>query len=207
MKICPNCSKKNASTAKFCGGCGNSLENVSNVEPIAPSAMESTKPLPQLLTSVMRGEISSNTMRTLLLIALIVIAVGNVLTILHARDFFRVYARYLVDARVLFGGYFKESWNIFSFLLSSLGWIGFSIGCLFKSKIAAKVGAIIVFFARFVGAVVRLIFVYSPFLSFDDVLGIIGGDCFVPFGFALLAWISIPYVIAILDNKKNSRTT
>ena len=196
MKICPNCSKKNAPTAKFCGGCGNSLENVSNVEPIAPSAMESTKPLPQLLTSVMRGEISSNTMRTLLLIALIVIAVGNVLTILSARHLLGEYAMYLG------GDSFGE---LVANFLSKIVWIGFSIGCLFKSKIAAKVCAIIVFVARFVGAVVT--FIFNPYVSFDDVLRIIGWNCFVPFGFALLAWISIPYVIAILDNKQNSRTT
>ena len=85
-------------------------------------------------------------------------------------------------------------------------WVGsfFSIGCLFKSKIAAKVGAIIVFVASLVEGIMHL---FDSYVSFDGVLGIIGWNCFVSFGFALLAWISIPYVIAILDNKQNSRTT
>ncbi|MGN0845748.1 MAG: zinc-ribbon domain-containing protein, partial [Kiritimatiellia bacterium] len=37
MKFCTNCGKANAPTAKFCGGCGMSLENDQNVESIAPS--------------------------------------------------------------------------------------------------------------------------------------------------------------------------
>lgn len=83
MKTCPNCGKANAPAAKFCGGCGTSLENVQNVESAAPVGTVH----PQRASSVPMAQNGKSKSRLLVQIALGILATaGAVGVIVFAMD-------------------------------------------------------------------------------------------------------------------------
>lgn len=193
MKTCSNCGKANAPTAKFCGGCGSSLENVLNVEPAASPVAAPTAPLPQALATAATHGRKLPPPRILLQIALIAIAVCCV-----GKFYFDV-----VEAA-------QDYWGWITWLEKGALWIGlcgFAVGCLLKNKIAATVCAVIPVCASIIGAFqVYIIFLPKAwhdmpgFSLVKSLLWTITDFAFFA-GLALLAWVAVPHLIAILDDK------
>lgn len=190
MKTCPNCGKANAPTAKFCGGCGTSLENVPNVEHVAPAiqrpvASYSPSPEPAFKCGSMTPD-----MRAMLQIALVAIFVSGIGKILF------------VIARLV---HFGAAMPLFTEIVEWGSLVGFSFGCVLKSKLAARICAVIPLCVPVLDMLHFLFFVVEfedfPFLRyFLDV----ATHFLLLAGLALFAWVVTPHLIAILNSRRNT---